>query len=53
MKPIDRIDVSVLSGCDYNHSIRGIGIKRAIKYKIKSGNLFETVAHLRNKKNYK
>ena len=31
MTPVQRIEVGVLAGCDYNSSIKGIGIKRAIK----------------------
>lgn len=32
MTPIQRVEIGVLAGSDYNSSIKGIGIKRAIKH---------------------
>lgn len=32
MAHIDRVDCAILAGSDYNSSIRGIGIKKAIKH---------------------
>ena len=53
MNPIQRIEVGILAGSDYNSSIKGIGIKRAIKHLSERKSLNAVIEHLRNKKNYK
>ncbi|KAL0211978.1 hypothetical protein RCL1_005604 [Eukaryota sp. TZLM3-RCL] len=41
-------DVCILSGCDYLKSVRGIGLKTAIKYRSKFKNVKETLLCLSN-----
>ena len=40
---IRKVEVAVLAGTDYLPSIKGIGIKRAIKFITESANLEEAV----------
>jgi exonuclease 1 len=47
-----RVEVAVLAGCDYNPSIKGIGIKRAIKYLHEKKSSNAVIEYLRSKENY-
>ena len=53
MTPFQRIEIGVLAGSDYNSSIKGIGIKRAIKHMSERETTNAVIEYLRNKKNYK
>lgn len=52
MNPVQRVAAGVLAGSDYNSSIKGIGIKRAIKHLSERPSVNEVISHLRTKKNY-
>ena len=49
---LNRIDAAVLAGSDYNSSVKGIGIKRAIKLLAKQATMDNVINHLKTKKNY-
>lgn len=49
---VGRLESAILSGSDYNHSVRGIGIKRAIKHISKLKTMNNVIEHLRELKNY-
>jgi len=43
MTPQQRIDAAVMAGSDYNNSIKGIGIKRAIKHLAEHQNISKVI----------
>ena len=52
MDKIQRIETAVLSGSDYNSSIKGIGIKRSIKHLSERKTIEEAIKHLKEHKKY-
>jgi 5'-3' exonuclease len=52
MSHISRIESAVLSGTDYNHSIYGIGIRRAVKQIYTKKDMNKVVEYLRGVKPY-
>jgi exonuclease-1 len=49
---IGRLESAILSGSDYNHSVKGIGIKRAVKHVFTLKNMKNVIGHLREVKPY-
>jgi exonuclease-1 len=49
---IGRLESAILSGSDYNHSVKGIGIKRAVKNIYKLKNMNNVIEYLRGVKPY-
>ena len=49
---LNKIDAAVMAGSDYNSSVKGIGIKRAIKLLAKQATMNNVINHLKTKKNY-
>lgn len=52
MDHISRIESAVLTGTDYNNSIYGIGIKRAVKQIYTKKNMNRVIEYLRGAKTY-
>jgi 5'-3' exonuclease len=52
MDHVGRIETAILSGNDYNNSIKGIGFKRAIKFLTKYMTMADAIKHLREAKPY-
>ena len=49
---LGRIDAAILAGSDYNHSVKGIGIKRAIKLLTTQATMNNVINKLKFKKTY-
>ena len=49
---LSRIDAAILAGSDYNHSVKGIGIKRAIKLLTTQVTMENVINKLKYKKTY-
>ena len=52
MNHINRLEVAILAGSDYNSSIKGIGIKRAVKHMYRQTNLKNVINKLKYEKVY-
>ena len=52
MDKINRVEVAVLAGCDYTPSIKGIGIKRAVRNLYKQQNMKKVISKLKQDKIY-
>lgn len=52
MDHVSRIETAILSGNDYNNSIKGIGFKRAIKFLTQYSTMTDAIKHLREVKPY-
>ena len=50
---MNKIEAAILAGSDYNKSVKGIGIRRAIKLLTTQANMQNVINKLRNKKTYK
>lgn len=50
MAHIGRVETAILAGSDYNPSIRGIGIKKAIKHLTERKTSNAVIEHLRHRK---
>ena len=49
---MNRIDAAILAGSDYNQSVKGIGIKRAIKLLTTQATMKNVINKLKFKKTY-
>ena len=49
---MNRIDAAILAGSDYNQSVKGIGIKRAIKLLTTQATMKNVINKLKSKKTY-
>ena len=47
MSKVNRIEAAVLAGSDYNQSIKGIGIKRAVRNLYKQANMKNVISKLK------
>jgi 5'-3' exonuclease len=52
MSHINRVETAILAGSDYNSSIKGIGIKKAIKHLSDNKNINGAIKHLRGKQTF-
>ena len=52
MKYVNRVEVAILAGSDYNSSIRGIGIKKAVKHIYRQTNIKNVINKLKYEKVY-
>lgn len=52
MSKINKIEAAILAGTDYNPSVRGIGIKRAVRNLYRQGNMRNVINKLQNEKVY-
>jgi exonuclease-1 len=50
---LGRMDAAILSGSDYNKSVKGIGIKKAVKHIYNHKSLNAAIQYLRNDKTFK
>jgi len=47
MKYVNRVESAILAGSDYNPSIKGIGIKRAVKNLYRQGKMSNVINKLK------
>lgn len=52
MKYVNRVESAILAGSDYNPSIKGIGIKRAVKNLYRQGKMSNVINKLKQQKIY-
>lgn len=52
MDQIKRVDAAILAGTDYNTSIKGIGIKRAVRNIYEKQTIKEVIEKLKNEPTY-
>lgn len=52
MGKVNRIEAAVLAGSDYNQSIKGIGIKRAVRNLYRQASMKNVITKLRGEKNF-
>lgn len=52
MNFINRLECAILAGTDYNPSIKGIGIKRAVKHMYRQTKMIHVINKLRSQKIY-
>lgn len=52
MNKVNRIEAAVLAGSDYSQSIRGIGIKRAVRNLYQKSNMKNVITKLKQDKVY-
>lgn len=52
MAHLHRVEAAILAGSDYNSSIKGIGIKKAIKHLSEHKTMNGVIEHLRKKQTF-